>query len=213
MPMNYIQFRAMHANAARAAGQKLTKENYARLWNDYKIQQHIQVKPRAPRARKASCKSYATVQACAAPCAWRSKGKKTGCYRPGAKRVLSQQAKNVLRARLAAYRASRPAKAPKARTGKSTAPALFRSSMGFGQFQQTGGFYAQANPMQRAGSYAQANPMQRAGSFAQMGQMKQRTQAKAQHAGAQAKTRAQAARRRAQAKIRAQAKQTAGYWF
>ena len=207
--MNYIEFRAMHANAAKAAGEKLTKDDYATLWADYKVEEGIVVKSKPRAAKGPSCKTFMSAEDCAAPCAWRTYGPKSSkspvCYSP---RTLSQQTRASIKAKAAARAALRPARQPKVksgysiwgedcksystskedcedpagagnfcawreakgkkpaacyRPGTSRAPAAFRSSMGFGTFQQSGGY---SDPS--GGYFAQAAPSAKS----QMAQMK-----------------------------------------
>ena len=86
---------------AQALPAKIGIPQMARMWNAYKAQHGIEVKPRA----KTSCRSM-SMDKCVDPCMWReAKGKKpAACYKP---RVLSQQAKAKLRANLETARGMR----------------------------------------------------------------------------------------------------------
>jgi hypothetical protein len=108
MALSYREFTT--TKRAQALPAKIGIEQMARMWNAYKAQQGIQVKPRAARA-KTSCRSMSMAK-CVDPCMWReAKGKKPAtCYKP---RVLSPQAKAKLRANLEKARGMRRPAAPK----------------------------------------------------------------------------------------------------
>ena len=105
MALSYKDFTT--SKRAQALPAKIGIEQMARMWNAYKAQHGIQVKPRA----KTSCRSM-SMDKCVDPCMWRkAKGKKpAACYKP---RVLSQQTKAKLRANLERARGARPPAAPK----------------------------------------------------------------------------------------------------